>query len=122
MRLSGRCAAAIVAALLYVQVSPAQGIIRSFDGGTPGDHLGLSVASAGDVNADGYSDIICGAPSADPGGLADAGQVIVYSGFDSSVLYTFDGVAAGDLFGQSVSGAGDSLTMARDMLTDSSSP
>ena len=33
-----------------------------------GDHSGWSVASAGDVNGDGFADLIVGAPYADPHG------------------------------------------------------
>ena len=65
------------------------------------------VVVAGDVNGDGKSDFIVGAPYADPGGRADAGSAYVYSGADGSILYQRDGGAAYDNFGLSVSTAGD---------------
>ncbi len=49
---------------------------------TPGDLAGWSMGS-GDINADGYDDVIIGARAADPGGLSDAGEVyVVYGGTD----------------------------------------
>ena len=39
-----------------------------------GDLSGYSVSAAGDVNGDGVSDLIIGAPLADPNGKIDAGQ------------------------------------------------
>ena len=71
-------------------------------GTSASDHLGLSVRDAGDVNADGYPDVIVGAP--DQGGM---GAAKVISGKDGSVLRTFTGQSSGDLFGFSVSGIGD---------------
>ena len=70
--------------------------------GDSGDELGVSVSGAGDVNGDGFADLIVGAP-----GDAPSGSARVYSGIDGNVLYTFDGDDADDLFGVSVSGAGD---------------
>ncbi len=74
-----------------------------------GDTFGQSVANAGDVNRDGYDDVIVGAYSSDGGGT-DAGRAYVYFGgpvMDNDADVTLTGVAAGDYFGQSVSGAGD---------------
>ena len=42
--------------------------------------LGLAVQGAGDVNGDGYADVIVGARSYDSGGYTDNGRVLVYYG------------------------------------------
>ena len=68
--------------------------------------FGSSVSGAGDVNNDGFVDLIIGAPSNDDNG-SSSGAARVLSGNDGSVLYTFNGDSAGDIFGVSVSGAGD---------------
>ncbi|MFN2114475.1 MAG: FG-GAP-like repeat-containing protein, partial [Anaerolineae bacterium] len=44
------------------------------------DHFGASVATAGDVNGDGYSDLVIGAPFADYGGYSSSGAAYVYLG------------------------------------------
>lgn len=84
-----------------------------------GRYLTSSVASAGDVNGDGLSDMIVGAPQADPHGANSGSTYVVFgkaSGFPASFdLSTLDGtngfrldsVAPGDWSGDSVSGAGD---------------
>ena len=78
-----------------------------FDGPLSGDQLGKSVAGAGDVDGDGHDDLVAGAPQADPNGHYVAGSVFVYSGRDGRLLWRFDGSAAGNMLGWSVSGAGD---------------
>ncbi len=78
-----------------------------FDGAYQWDGLGYSVSHAGDVNGDGFDDIIVGAPFANPSGMGDAGSAYVFSGMDGSLLRQFDGPASGDWMGYSVSGAGD---------------
>ncbi|HEX9658066.1 MAG TPA: integrin alpha, partial [Bacteroidota bacterium] len=78
-------------------------------GAAAGDFFGFSVASARDVNGDGYSDVIVGAYLNDAGG-ADAGQAYLYLGgpsMDNTADATFTGAAAGDFFGVSVASAGD---------------
>ncbi len=77
-----------------------------FDSAGSLDALGRSVAFAGDVDGDGIPDMIAGAPLADPGGQADAGSALVYSGATGVQLHRFDG-QAGDELGYSVAGAGD---------------
>ena len=42
--------------------------------------FGHSVGTAGDVNGDGYADVIIGAPGADPNDLPEAGSVYVVYG------------------------------------------
>mgnify|MGYP001809800933 CR=1 FL=1 len=44
------------------------------DGVDPNDRAGFSVASAGDVNGDGFDDFLIGACAADPGGDSEAGE------------------------------------------------
>ncbi len=78
----------------------------SLSGESAGDRFGLAVAGAGDVNGDGFADILVGAPFNAAGG-SYAGRIYVYSGADGSLLYTKTGAAAGDNFGISVAGAGD---------------
>ena len=78
-------------------------------GATISDHFGQSVAHAGDVNGDGYPDVIVGAPLNSAGGAA-AGRAYVYFGgpnADAVADWTLTGSVAGGQFGLSVAGAGD---------------
>ncbi|MCC7487797.1 MAG: FG-GAP repeat protein [Burkholderiales bacterium] len=68
-----------------------------------GDRTGHSVSGAGDVDGDGFDDVIIGAPRSDPSGGADAGRVYVVFGTPTGAL-AFDGRAAGS--GQTFSGSG----------------
>jgi len=77
------------------------------DGQFAGDELGNAVAGAGDVNGDGFDDLIVGAFLADPNGISNAGSVFVYSGATGAILHRFDGAAADDFLGFSVAGVGD---------------
>jgi hypothetical protein len=82
----------------------------SIAGGQAGAHLGASVARAGDVDGDGYGDVIVGAPGHD-GAFADGGRLRVFlggsSGLASSPAWTVDGAQAGAALGTSVATAGD---------------
>ncbi len=73
------------------------------------DNLGYSVSGAGDVNDDGYYDVVAGAPGVDGGG-SNRGAAYLYLGgdpMDSSADLTFIGVADDDRYGDCVSNAGD---------------
>jgi hypothetical protein len=77
-----------------------------FNGDSASDEFGYSVSGAGDVNGDGFDDLIVGVPRDDNNG-SNSGSARVFSGATGQVLYTFNGDFAGDEFGYSVSGAGD---------------
>jgi CSLREA domain-containing protein len=76
-------------------------------GENDGDRFGVSVASAGDVNGDGYADAIVGARSYGSG----QGRAYVYHGSSTGLVatpaLTLTGENVGDHFGVSVAGAGD---------------
>ncbi|HUU46110.1 MAG TPA: hypothetical protein VM118_10300 [Acidobacteriota bacterium] len=78
----------------------------TFTGGLAGYRLGWRVSGAGDVNDDGYDDMIVGRHGLQAA-ATDPGQAYVYSGYDGALLYTFTGEAARDWFGHSVAGVGD---------------
>ena len=80
--------------------------IYVFNGEASADQFSASVSSAGDVNNDGFDDLVVGAPFNDAGG-SNAGRVYVFSGKTGDTLYLFTGEAAGDIFGRSVASAGD---------------
>jgi len=82
-------------------------ILFRCDGLKAGDRLGNSVAGAGDVDGDGFDDVVVGAPGADPEGLGDAGSMLIFSGATGTLLFRFDGQEARGALGWSVAGAGD---------------
>jgi hypothetical protein len=76
-----------------------------FDG-----YFGWSVCSAGDVNSDGYDDVVVGAYKEDPGGSpGGAGRAYVFSGATGGALLTLlsPNEEPGGNLGCWVSGAGD---------------
>jgi hypothetical protein len=70
------------------------------------DHLGGPLASVGDLDGDGISDLLIGTPSESSIGI-NRGGVIVMSGVDGSTIRTHDGDKDYDLLGLSVAGMGD---------------
>jgi len=83
-----------------------------------GDRSGRSVSGAGDINGDGFDDVIIGARAASPNGNSGAGESYVVFGNDSGLSsldlsaldgtngFVLNGVDAGDYSG-TVSSAGD---------------
>lgn len=84
---------------------------RLVEGAAAQDGLGTTALSAGDVNGDGYSDVIIGAPAADPGGRMNAGVLQVFHGSATGVpampSRTLEGTPMNGGFGYSVAAAGD---------------
>ena len=116
----------------YVLFGGAEGLPSDFDlsalsgangfrisGIAAGDAAGYSVQSAGDVNGDGYDDIIVGAPFADAHGVDSGAAYVIFGkagGFAADMElgalngtngFKLSGIAAGDHAGGAVSGAGD---------------
>ncbi len=81
-------------------------------GESPGDAAGRAVAGAGDVNGDGFADLLVGASAEDAGGTG-AGAAYVVFGPVSGTRDLFDtdakliGEAAGDAAGIAVAGGAD---------------
>ena len=75
--------------------------------GASGDGLGSAVASAGDVDGDGFTDLILGAG----GYSASLGRAYIFqgsaAGFSTTPSTTWTGTLAGGQLGASVAGAGD---------------
>ena len=84
-----------------------------------GDRSGRSVSGAGDINGDGFDDLIIGAYSANPNGDFSGESYVVFGsdqGFAASVNladlngsngFVLNGIDEDDYSGRSVSGAGD---------------
>ncbi len=72
--------------------------------------LGHSVSTAGDINGDGYADVIVGAPYYDNGQI-DEGRAFLFTGSAAGLSptpsWTAESDQAGAAFGRSVAGAGD---------------
>jgi Ca2+-binding RTX toxin-like protein len=87
--------------------------------GVTGSNAGVSVAAAGDINGDGFDDLIIGADRAGPNGTNSGTAYVMFGhggafsaevGFDSlpgGAGFRINGAAADDRAGLSVHGAGD---------------
>jgi hypothetical protein len=99
-------------AWLYLGSSagPSAGAAWSVEGGQVGAQYGWSVAAAGDVDSDGYGDVIVGAQLYDEA-FTDEGRAYLYRGSASGLAvqpaWTVDGEQDGAFLGISVCGAGD---------------
>ncbi|MFN0193082.1 MAG: beta strand repeat-containing protein [Aestuariivirga sp.] len=88
-------------------------------GEAEGDYSGVSVAAAGDVNGDGFADLLIGATGTDPNGSQSGASYVVFgkaSGFAADLAlssligtngFQISGEAAFDFSGRSVAAAGD---------------
>lgn len=72
-----------------------------------GDRYGASVAGIGDLDGDGFPDILIGAPRHDLPGNQSAGSVYILSGRTQELIRRLDGATQGAYFGQSVAALSD---------------
>src|SRR5262245_3568958 len=93
----------VIVVPVAAQTPPA---LHQFNGDAIYSQLGFSVATAGDVDGDGFADVLAGAMT-DSGPVSETGSARLYSGATGSTRFTFYGDATGDRFGFNVSGAGD---------------
>jgi hypothetical protein len=77
------------------------------DGQEIADNLGGCVATCGDVDGDGFGDVLVGARLVDANGLVDSGSALLVGGRDGAVLMRADGEAALDNLGRAVTGGRD---------------
>jgi hypothetical protein len=99
---------------VYLFLGSAGGVLKNPDviiyDGVADDYYGTSVSCAGDVNGDGYYDVIVGAPLNDSW-INNQGRVFLYHGSSSGLLpvraWGFYGRQAEERLGSSVSNAGD---------------
>jgi hypothetical protein len=80
-----------------------------FSGTNPGDRAGFAVAGAGDLNQDGFDDLLVGAPHTDAGGAAYLihGPATGNIDLEASASRVWTAQIPDDRAGQAVAGAGD---------------
>jgi hypothetical protein len=106
-RMNAGTASVFLGATSGILITPFQVL----EGASAGDSFGTAAAGAGDVNGDGYADVVVGAWLADPSGRMEAGAASVFiggsTGLASTAQRVLAGESAGDQFGGSVASAGD---------------
>lgn len=79
-------------------------VLHTLSGEVKGDAFGTKAADAGDIDGDGHSDVLIGAPQNSARGKG-TGAAYIHSGKDGAVLVTLRGEKAGDGFGSAAAGA-----------------
>ena len=88
----------------YVYSGASGRLIYQLDG-AESELQGYAIADAGDVNGDGFADILSGAPGT--AGHRGPGHLYLHSGKTGNRLHTFVGETANDFFGFDAAGVGD---------------
>lgn len=103
---------------------PSAGEFVTLGGSLAGDMTGASVAGGGDLNGDGYSDVIVGAPLAKHGGVSTGVAYVVYgsAGFTNTTSFPLIGLGGGSGFrlegNTSGDHAGSSVAIVHDLNGD----
>ena len=82
-------------------------VLRTFNSVNGVTALGTTVSGAGDVNQDGWDDVIIGAPQYSNGSIHDTGRAYVFSGKTGLQLYAFTGATSGENYATWVDGGRD---------------
>ena len=99
-----RIACAAITTLLFTAANVRASDVQC---GTGGDGAGWTVASGGDFDGDGITDVVIGSPCAQVGVLSQAGRVVVRAGRTGKHLLTIKGTAAGQHLGGAIAFVGD---------------
>jgi len=91
---------------VYVYSGVGGMLLYKFLGSSDGDRAGFSVCGAGDLNKDGYADILIGSPRYGSLGI-EKGIVQAYSGKDGSLIGSVTGAKDDSWFGSSIAAGGD---------------
>ena len=89
----------------YVYSGADGSLLHTLSGTAPGDSFGSGVAGAGDIDGDGYDDLLVGAYGVDSSG-DNRGAVYLYSGKTGERMETFFGANSGDRFGNNLASIG----------------
>lgn len=90
----------------YVYSGESGAMLYEFTGENAGDGFGIGVADAGDINQDGFDDLVIGAwqyRSVAPAG----GKIYVYSGRNGGIIREITGSIVGETLGFDTTGIGD---------------
>lgn len=94
------------AGAVYVFSGADGSLLYKFLGVAANDRLGTSVAGGGDLDGDGYGDVIGGAPQNDQQAF-NAGALFCFSGKDGSLIFQVNGDAGNRQLGNAASGGED---------------
>lgn len=81
-------------------------LLHRFDNPEPSGLYARNVAGAGDVDADGFADLLIGNTDASHGGY-NSGSAYLHSGRTGALLWRFDGTTNSQYFGGSLAAVGD---------------
>lgn len=90
----------------YVHSGKDGRLLRTLTGENAGDGFGIGSADVGDVDRDGFDDLVIGAWQ-HAAAAASGGKIYLYSGKDGRLLRTLTGRIPGETLGFDAAGAGD---------------